>query len=388
MACFRLFILGSFLSVASTCSAQNTKTAVPLTPQFRLALPGYQFEFPRDHGSHPQFRTEWWYYTGHLRAQDNRRFGYQLTFFRTALTLQTPTRASKWATRDVIFAHFALTDENGRRFFSDDRISRAAIGLAGAQNANSKTLPRIWLNDWDLQFTGKNGQSQTTHARGRARNQNGTVFALDLKHKALHGPIIHGQNGVSQKSAGAGRASHYYSFTRLNSTGTITIDNQTFAVSGQSWFDHEFSSSQLSRAQTGWDWFSLQLSDGRDLMLYQLRQQNGRIDSYSSGTIVSPDGKARHLKRSDFSLEVLQTWRSPHSGGVYPAQWRLRVPGEKITLTITPVLYDQELDTSRSTGITYWEGLVNAAGTSQGRTVAARGYVELTGYARRFEGTF
>ena len=388
MACFRLFLFGCFFHAASTCSAQNTQNAAPKTPQFRLALPGYKFQFPRDHGSHPQFRTEWWYYTGHLRAQDNRRFGYQLTFFRTALTPQTPNRASKWATRDVIFAHFALTDENGRRFFSDDRISRAAIGLAGAQNANSKTLPRIWLNDWNLQFTGKNGQSQTTRARGRARNQQGTIFALDLKHNALHGPIEHGQNGVSQKSAGAGRAAHYYSFTRLDSAGTITIDNQKFAVSGQSWFDHEFGSSQLSREQTGWDWFSLQLSDGRDLMLYQLRQQNGRIDPYSSGTIVSSNGKARHLKRSDFSLEVLQTWRSPHSNGVYPAQWRLRVPSEKIALTLTPVLSDQELDTSRSTGITYWEGLVNATSTSQGRAVTARGYVELTGYARRFEGTF
>ena len=382
-----LLISGLIASAASTCSVQSApKTSAP-APQFRLALPGYRFQFPRDHGSHPQFRTEWWYYTGHLRDQKNQRFGYQLTFFRTALTPQTPTRASKWATRDVMFAHFALTDETGQRFFYDDRISRAAIGLAGAETVSSK-LPRIWLHDWNLQFAGTKGQSQSIRARGRARNRNDTVFALDLKHDVLHGPIIQGQNGVSQKSAGVGRASHYYSFTRLNSRGTVRIGAQTFAVEGQSWFDHEFGSSQLARDQIGWDWFSLQLSDGRDLMLYQLRLQNGQIDPYSSGTIVARDGKSRHLKRSEFSLEVLKTWRSPHTGGVYPAQWRVRVPGEKIALTVTPVVSDQELNTQRSTGISYWEGLVNATGTTNGRAVSARGYVELTGYAKRFAGTF
>ena len=385
---FCLFICAVSVD-ASTCNAQNAETPAPKPPQFRLALPGYRFQFPRDHGSHPQYRTEWWYYTGHLRDQKNHRFGYQLTFFRTALTPQIPQRASQWATRDVMFAHFALTDENGQRFFTDDRISRAAIGLAGAEIATSNSKPpRIWLHDWNLQFTGPRGQTQSMRALGRARNQNDTIFALDLKHSALHGPIVHGQNGVSQKSAGAGRASHYYSFTRLNSRGTIRIGAQTFQVEGQSWFDHEFGSSQLAREQTGWDWFSLQLSDGRDLMLYQLRLQNGRIDPYSSGTIVARDGKARHLKRSEFSLEVLDKWRSPHTSGVYPAQWRLRVPSEKIALTIAPALSDQELNTKRSTGISYWEGLVSAKGTSNGRAITARGYVELTGYAKRFEGTF
>ncbi len=384
---FTCFTVASVTSGARTCSAQNANITSPQRLQFRLALPGYKFQFPRDHGSHPEFRTEWWYYTGHLRDKTQRRFGYQLTFFRTALAPEILKRSSKWASRDVMFAHFALTDERGQRFFTDDRISRKALGLAGAEIATSKP-PRIWLGDWNIQFTGKRGQSQAIRAQGRARNQNDAIFAIDLKHSAVHGPIEHGQNGVSQKSSGVGRASHYYSFTRLNSVGKVTIGNQNFSVEGQSWFDHEFGSSQLSSQQTGWDWFSLQLSDGRDLMLYQLRLQDGQTDPFSSGTIISSDGKARHLKRSDFSIGVLNNWRSPHTNGVYPAQWRVKVPREKISLTITPTLPDQELNTSRSTGISYWEGLVNATGSSQKGAVTALGYVELTGYDKRFKGTF
>ena len=249
---------------------------------FRPALPGYKFQFPRDHGSHGEYQTEWWYYTGHLKSKTGRRFGYQLTFFRTALAPDLKNRTSKWAVRDVIFAHFALTDINGKKFFNTDRINRAALNMAGADKAGTKS-PRIWIDNWQMRFEGASGEKQTLRATGEA---NDTSFSIDFNQRALKKPIIHGQNGVSQKSAGAGRASHYYSFTRLQSSGTIKIGSETFAVTGQSWFDHEFGSNQMDKNQIGWDWFSLQLNDGRELMLYQLRLQNNRIETLSSGTLV------------------------------------------------------------------------------------------------------
>jgi predicted secreted hydrolase len=244
---------------------------------YRLALPGYKYAFPRDHASHPAFSTEWWYYTGHLRTRDGRRFGYELTFFRQALAPQIPKRASQWATRDIIFAHFAITDEAKRKFYFTDRIARSAAGIAGA---GTKT-PRIWLGDWDLRFS---GGEQTMRALGASDDS--TRFGLELTQTPQKAPIIHGENGVSQKAKGRGRASHYYSFTRLSTRGTLRIGNERFQVSGQSWFDHEFGSNQLAAGQVGWDWFSLQLEDGRELMLYRMRLRGGGTDPYSSGTLV------------------------------------------------------------------------------------------------------
>jgi predicted secreted hydrolase len=347
--------------------------------QFRAALPGYKFQFPRDHGSHPPFQTEWWYYTGHLKSKSGQRFGYQLTFFRTALTPSLKGRSSQWAIRDVIFAHFALSDINGKRFFNTDRINRTALKMAGADKAGTKS-PRIWINDWQMRFEGAKGERQTLRAKGEADK---TVFSIALQQRALKAPVIHGANGVSQKSAGYGRASHYYSLTRLQSQGTVTIGRQTFQVTGQSWFDHEFGSNQMDKSQTGWDWFSLQLNDGRELMLYQLRLQRGRIEPLSSGTIVEKDGRTRPLKLSDFQIQSLSTWRSPRSGGIYPAKWCVRVPKEKIDLIITPSMPDQELNTHRGARFDYWEGSIDFTGTHSGQ-----GYVELTGYARPMGGSF
>lgn len=346
---------------------------------FRAALPGYKFQFPRDHGSHPAYQTEWWYYTGHLKSKTGRRFGYQLTFFRTALTPSSKGRTSQWAIRDVIFAHFALSDINGKRFFNHDRINRTALNMAGADKAGNKS-PRIWIGDWQMRFEEANGQRQTLRAKGET---NETVFSIVLQQRALKKPIVHGQNGVSQKSAGYGRASHYYSFTRLQTRGTVQIGKETFQVTGQSWFDHEFGSNQMDKSQTGWDWFSLQLSDGRELMLYQLRLTNNRIEPLSSGTIVEKNGRARHLKLSDFQIQSLASWSSPRSNGIYPSKWRVRVPKERIDLIITPSLADQELNTRRGARFDYWEGSIDFTGSHSGQ-----GYVELTGYARPMGGSF
>lgn len=362
--------------------------AVPKKPPtgFAVALPGYKYSFPRDHGSHPAYASEWWYYTGHLETPDAKHsFGYQLTFFRVALASEEPKRASAWATRDVIFAHLALTDQTGKKFYYDDRISRAALQLAGAQSADLKRAPRIWLGNWNLQFTGK-GNDQTISAKGVARKPDSadgmsTPFGVTLTQQALKAPVINGINGVSQKSSGAVNASHYYAFTRLATRGTVQIGEEKYSVSGQSWFDHEFGSSRMSPGQTGWDWFSIQLSDGRELMLYQLRDKNGAPTKYSSGTLVEINGAARHLRLDEFTIEVLSRWQSPRSGGDYPARWRVKVPGEKLTLEIEPTLADQELDTSHSTNVIYWEGSANVTGTQNGRAIFGKAYVELTGYA-------
>ena len=378
-----------FIACPALCGARSAAAAT----SYRLALPGYRYQFPRDHASHPAFNNEWWYYTGHLQSTNKnsrrRRFGYQLTFFRIALKPNLTGRKSKWAVRDVIFVHFTVTDENNQKFYVMDRISRTALGLAGADSINSikknPKLPRIWLGDWTLRFSGKTGEQQIMRAAGHS---NGIRLAIDLQQRALKLPTIHGQNGVSQKAAGQGRASHYYSFTSLATHGTVQVGDERYTVTGQSWFDHEFGSNQLTKNQVGWDWFSLQLADGREIMLYNMRLRNGGIDPYSSGTLVERNGQARHLKLQNFRVQPLATWRSAQSGATYPARWRVTLPREGIHLEITPTVANQELNTKRSVGVNYWEGSVRIAGTQRGRALSGSGYVELTGYAGAFDRTF
>jgi predicted secreted hydrolase len=395
-SCLLYALTAMFLSLALVANSDNAAptTARPgkvspsqKSPNFRAALPGYKFSFPRDHGSHPEFATEWWYYTGHLKSTGSgstpgQTFGYQLTFFRTALTPQIPQRASAWATRNVIFAHLALTDETGKQFYFTDKISRDALGLAHAQTNSESQTPRIWIDDWQTQFKSDKGNQQTLHASGTAQDGS-TPFGLSLSQRALKPLVIQGENGVSQKSKGRGRASHYYSFTRLQTTGTVRLAGREYSVTGESWFDHEFGSNVLSENQTGWDWFSIQLDDGRELMIFQLRLKDGGVDPYSSGTLIEKNGGRRHLKRDDFQIEVLDFWRSPHSDASYPARWNVKVPGANISLKITPAIADQELRPSRGANVTYWEGSVQVSGTQSGR-----GYVELTGYDAEFNGTF
>ena len=381
MSAFRVL----FCLLLSLCVARCSHAAAA---QFKLAVAPYTFAFPRDHNSHPAYATEWWYYTGHLTARDGRKFGYQLTWFRTALAPEI-NRKSKWAARDLMFAHFALTDENGQKFYFTDRIGRANLGLNGA-DSSSKT-PRIWCGDWVLKFGGATGETQKLRARGKsdASATTGQSFALDLRQVALKPPTINGENGVSQKSAGRGRASHYYSYTRLQTSGTLVLGNQRLSVSGQSWFDHEYGSNQMDASQVGWDWFSLQLSDGRELMVYRLRLKNGKTEPYSSGTLVEKSGKARHLKLAEFQLTPLSRWKSPATGASYPAKWRVVLPREKIDLVVAPVVANQELRPSRTgANLAYWEGSVSARGTSKGRALNGVGYLEMTGYASAFGQSF
>jgi predicted secreted hydrolase len=335
---------------------------------YAKALAPREFHFPADHGPHPEFRTEWWYYTGNLATAEGRRFGFQLTFFRSALAPAMADRASAWATRQAWLAHFTVSDVDGKHFHSFERWSRGAIGLAGAQAAPFK----VWVKDWTAAgvpvFPMQVFPMRLAAAEGDV--------AIDLVLQQGKPPVLQGDRGLSRKSAVPGDASYYYSLTRMPTTGTVRVGGERFQVTGASWMDREWSTSSLGRDQIGWDWFALQLADGSDLMVYRLRRKDGTADPASSGTLIGPDGASRPLGLAEFQAEGAGEWRSPRDGARYPAHWRLRVPGEGLELEIHPLLADQELDTA----LRYWEGAVEVSGTRRGKPVQGRGYVELTGY--------
>jgi predicted secreted hydrolase len=340
---------------------------------FSRAEPGYTFVFPSDFGPHPDYQTEWWYYTGNLDTADGRHIGYQLTFFRRALqpAAERQARASSWATEQIYMAHFALTDVAGRRFSSFERFSRGAAGLAGAQAAPFA----VWLDDWSV--------SETSAGTRRLRAAHEGI-AIDLTLELSKPAVLQGIDGYSQKGSDAGNASYYYSLSRMKSRGTVSVGGENMAVGGLSWMDHEWSTSALASNQVGWDWFALQLDDGSDIMLYHVRTDDGGIDPLSSGTLIAADGSSRRLDISEFSVNSDATWRSPHSGASYPARWQIAIPSAGLSLAIEPYTPDQELNLS----FVYWEGAVRITGNVGGRAVAGHGYVELTGYASSMQGQF
>lgn len=342
---------------------------------FQSATAGYRYDFPRDHGSHPTYRTEWWYYTGHLHSKNGRSFGFELTFFRRAVPPEEiKTLPSKWSINHLYLAHFAVTDITGKRFHFSEKFSREGLGKAGADESRL----RVWIDEWRAEAAADPTGLHTLVARDE-------THALALTLRPTKPLVTHGAAGISRKGKDAGQASHYYSFTRLETAGSLTINGEEFEVSGLSWMDHEFGSSELGADQVGWDWFSIQLEDNTELMLYRMRRKDGSSDLASSGTAVSPDGRTRHLEVSDFQIESTGTWASPKSKATYPSRWRLTFPSLDLVLDVTPLLADQELRTSRSTKVSYWEGAVAVTGMKQGRPIKGQGYVELTGYAERLK---
>jgi len=353
-----------------------------LSQDFKRALPGRTFSFPQDHFSHPEFKTEWWYYSGHLQSlgDSGKNFGYQLTFFRTGMTRETKQQKSKWSIQDLYFAHLGVTDETKKKFEYREKISRGSLGEAGALpfKKDEKTF-RIWIEDWSIQ--GKGPPMQQHFLKGGDRK-----FGIELMLTPEKNPVIHGQKGISQKAEGEGYASHYYSIPRLKTGGKILFQDKEVPVQGISWMDHEFGSAQLREYQVGWDWFSIQLGNNTELMFYQIRHKDGKIDPYSSGTIIFPDGTYQHLLRNQFQIEVLESWKSSKSGAIYPSKWRVKVPGYRIELTISPTVNDQELITKESTRVIYWEGSVKVDGKYEGDPIKGMGYAELTGYAESLSG--
>jgi len=325
---------------------------------FTRAVAPRPFSFPADHGPHPDFRTEWWYYTGNLTTAAGRRVGFQLTFFRIALAPDAVVRASAWATRQLYLAHFAVSDIAGGRFHAFSRSSREALDLAGA----SASPFRVWLDDWSAQGDGSSARLRASESE----------VAIDLELSATKPVVAQGDGGLSRKGPEPGNASLYYSFTRMPARGVVRLGRETLEVSGEAWMDREWSTSALGPGVEGWDWFALQLDDGRELMFYLLRRRDGAIDPFSAGTLVAADGTTRALEPGDVRIETLAHWTSPRSGVRYPARWRLSVPSADLRLEIEPRLADQEL----IVGTRYWEGAVAVGGTAAGQ-----GYVELVGYA-------
>ena len=340
---------------------------------WRHAAPERAISLPADHASHPEYKLEWWYYTGNLDAAGGRRFGYQVTFFRLGID-PAPANPSAWAVRDLFMTHIALTDVGGQRFQFSDRTNRAGPGWAGADTGRY----RVWNEDWKAELEGSVHRLQAKDPR----------FAIDLRLSQTRPAALHGDHGYSLKGSSPGNATHYYSLTRMPTAGTITLDGRPIEVTGLSWMDHEFGTSALEPSQVGWDWFSIQLEDGRDLMLFQLRGADGSIDPHSSGTLVHPDGTTTALMLArGFRLEPGRTWTSPVSGARYPTHWTIQLPQLATTLSVSAALENQELHTERSTGVTYWEGAVEVVGTEGGTRIKGRGYLEMTGYAGRAMGS-
>jgi predicted secreted hydrolase len=361
-----LFLLSSLLAVVPGLAADTVD-------EFRIATAGYRFTFPRDHGAHEEFRTEWWYYTGQLTAKSGRPFGYELTFFRRAMSRdQTKTLPSQWAVTQLYLAHFAISDLSKNRFHYTDTMSRAGLGKAGAANDRL----HVWIDRWSAESPQADPGAQILRAAGGN-------LAIQLTVSPEKPLVLHGTDGISRKGPAVGQASHYYSFTRLATTGTLTIGNESFDVTGMSWMDHEFGSADLDKDLVGWDWFCLQLDDQRDLMLYRLRRTDGSADPASSGTIIDRDGRGHHLSIGEFILEPISYWTSETSHARYPQRWRLTIPSQQLSLELVPLMADQELSPKRSTQVTYWEGAIEATGSILGRPARGQGYMELTGYAER-----
>ena len=335
--------------------------------EWKAALPGYHFEFVRDHASHPEYKIEWWYYTGNLTAEDGHRFGYQLTFFRVGVDFK-PINPSRWSVRDLFMTHLAVTDIDNQHFYYQDRLNRVGVGWAGALTDQY----RVWNEDWEVHL-----DQSGCHILNAAENGIGVDFVLD----SAKPPVQHGAYGVSEKGDQPGNGSHYYSITRMPTSGSLTVEGKKFAVQGLSWMDHEFGTTFLEASVRGWDWFSIQLNDGTDLMLFQLRRTDESRDKHSSGTFVDSSGASTPIGISDFSLEHASPWKSAASGAIYPTEWRIIIPNKNLDLTVKAATQDQELRTLQSTGAIYWEGSVNISGKHSGRDVTGRGYLEMTGYA-------
>jgi predicted secreted hydrolase len=363
-------VLGAALLLAG-CEPQPPQPA-PLDIQrilgasaaagFLRATAPRALQFPADHGPHFGYRDEWWYVTGNLRAEDGRRVGFQLTFFRHQLR---PAGAdSGWQAPQVYMAHFAITDIDGDSYHFFERFGRPAAGIAGA-----RAQPfAVWLDDWRLASAGAAFAPLVLEARAGA-------LQLRLQLTPTLAPVAQGDGGLSRKSAEPGTASYYYSLPRIDARGTVRdAGGRSHTVRGLAWLDREWSTSALSADQVGWDWFSLQLRDGRALMVYQLRRRDGAPDPFSYGALIAADGSSRRLSAAQVELLPEVFWKSP-TGARYPIRWRLRIPSAAIDWRIDAALPQQWFNGS----FRYWEGAVGVTATA-GAAALGSGYLEMTGY--------
>ena len=335
-----------------------------------------EFIFPDDHGPHPGFKTEWWYYTGNLFTENGRQFGYQFTIFRNQLNppegdADSLAYGKDWNTNQLYLGHFAIADVQAEEHVFEERYSRGAVGLAGAQ-----TEPyRIWVEDWEIKRIDSIGTSDKNFpVQIKAAMEDGASVDLNLiPQKPL---ILQGEQGYDRKGEGEGNASYYLSFTRMQTNGSISINGNQFEVSGSSWMDHEWSTSALDEGQEGWDWFSIQLSNGYDLMYYQLRNEDGSVSQFTTGALIDPQGEKILLGPGDVNIEVLDSWLSPHTGSEYPSEWRINIPKVGLILDLATLFDDQEMAVS----VQYYEGTLSVSGRMNGEQLSGNGFIEMTGY--------
>jgi predicted secreted hydrolase len=333
--------------------------AVCAAAQYKQALPGYEYQFPRDHFNHPD-------YTGNLKSSDGHRFGFELTFFRQGTSCE-PVRNVDWGVQDLYLAHFAVSDLDAQKFYYIERVNRAGPGIAGISQQTS----RVWNGNWQAQWVNGAQQLQAT----------ADDFSLRLTLRSDKPPVIHGLHGVSQKGAGTGHSSHYISLTRMITTGTVDIGGKSYDVQGTSWMDHEFSTDSLSPDEVGWDWLSIQLNDNTELMLYRLRHKDGTADPYSAGTYVDAEGRATFLGGRDFKMQASdEIWASPNSGARYPVAWRVTIPSSALELQIRTPMQLQELAGKTRLSPSYWEGAIDVSGKHGSSPISGAGYLEMTGY--------
>jgi predicted secreted hydrolase len=363
-------VLNPLRSAAQAGSGGNRKPA----REYCQARGGYRFQFPRDFFAHPCFKTEWWYFTGNLASSDGRRFGFELTFFREAVD-NPYANPSRWRVEDLYLAHFAVSDLGAKKFYYTERLNRAGIELAGADESKG----RIWNGGWFAEISGERGR-EALRDTWRLEAADGG-HQIHLRMRSRKAPVLEGDKGLSRKSAGAGDASYYYSLTRLETSGSLAVDGVPYHVTGLAWMDHEFFTHSMAPSQIGWDWVSLQMEDGTEWMLYRFRRSDGALDPYSSGTFIDRDGRTAPLKATDFEMQPVSEWRSPHSGANYPIAWRIRVPRLGFEAQIATAMPDQELVSGTAAGLTYWEGSIMAHGSRNKSPVRGRGYLEMTGYA-------
>jgi predicted secreted hydrolase len=317
-------------------------------------------KFPDAFYYQKDYRVQWWYFTGHLFDESGREFGYELTFF--VVNVQKRDYRSRFGVNRIFISHFAVSDVSGNIFHFSDKSDIGAYGFAGAENNRL----RVWIEDNLL-----DGSTE----KMRLKASDGEK-AMDLDLVPVKPIVLNGEKGYSRKSEESPLiASLYFSYPQMNTAGRLTLGGKVFRVKGKTWFDREISTRELSPHQTGWDWFAIQLDDNREIMLYVMRNKDGSVDRYSSGTFVYPDGKYRRLSKDKFSVDVLSYYNSRKTGARYPSQWEIRIPSEKLMVRITPLIQDQEVLAYSSTGNHYWEGTCRVEGTARGRA-----YVEMTGY--------
>lgn len=330
---------------------------------YERAIEPRRFAFPSDHLSHPDFRNEWWYVTGNVTDSDGHPYGYQVTFFRSAISPEESARDSHWATRQLWMAHVALSDGKEKKHYFDERWVRGAMGLAGNQNRPFK----VWVEDWQIE----GGPDAEFPWRVNVETDD---FTLDLSLMPAKPLVLQGDKGLSRKSAEPGNASYYYSYTRLATEGRIQLRYSDLIVQGDSWLDREWSTSALADDQAGWDWFSLQLDDGRELMYYQLRRKDGSTDPVSAGKLVLQNGETQNIRSEAVTATPTDWWHSP-DGTRYPIQWRLSILGTGLDLRVRALFEAQEMRTT----VHYWEGAIQVLDASTG-SILGRGYLEMTGY--------